>query len=54
LSPIGRRVCPGAATIWCENATALSGTCWRYRRVDQRGFEKIAPKHLGDLVALLG
>jgi type III restriction enzyme len=43
-----------AATIWCENATALAGTAWRYRRVDQREFEKLAPKYLSDLTALLG
>lgn len=41
-----------AATIWCENATALSGIAWRYRRVDQREFEKLGPKHLSDLAAL--
>jgi type III restriction enzyme len=43
-----------AATIWCENATALSGTTWRYRRVDQREFEKLGPRHLSDLAALFG
>jgi hypothetical protein len=43
-----------AATIWCENATALAGAPWRYRRVDQPEFEKLAPRHLSDLAALLG
>jgi type III restriction enzyme len=42
-----------AATIWCENATALSGTTWHYRRVDQREFQKLAPTHLTDLAALV-
>jgi type III restriction enzyme len=42
-----------AATIWCENATALSVNTWRYRRVDQREFEKLGPQHLSDLAALL-
>lgn len=41
-----------AATIWCENATTLTGMTWRYRRVDQREFEKLAPRHLSDLAAL--
>ncbi len=41
-----------AATVWCENSTALAGGTWRYRRVDQRDFEKLAPNHLADLVAL--
>jgi hypothetical protein len=27
-----------AATIWCENATALTGSKWRYRRVNQDEF----------------
>ena len=42
-----------AATIWCENATALAGITWRYRRVDQVELEKLGPKHLSDLVAML-
>lgn len=41
-----------AATIWCENSTALAGGTWRYRRVDQRDFEKLAPNHLADRIAL--
>jgi type III restriction enzyme len=43
-----------AAMIWCENASALAGLTWRYRRVDQREFETLGPRHLADLVALLG
>jgi hypothetical protein len=41
------------ATIGCENATALARTTWRYRRVDQVEVEKLGPKHLSDLVAML-
>jgi type III restriction enzyme len=41
-----------AATVWCENATALTGVTWRYRRINQPDFTKLAPSHLGDLVAL--
>jgi hypothetical protein len=42
-----------AATLWCENATALAGTTWRCRRVDHVELEKLGPNHLSDLVALL-
>ena len=41
-----------AARVWCENATALTGTPWTYRRVDQKDFEKNAPQYLSDLAAL--
>lgn len=41
-----------AARQWCENATTLSGTKWKYRRVDQRAYEKLAPKYFSDLSAL--
>jgi len=41
-----------AATLWCENATALTGTKWMYRKVLQREFERLAPRCLGDLEAL--
>ncbi len=42
-----------AATIWCENATTLSGATWRYRRINQRDFEKLNPRHVSDLDVLL-
>src|SRR5207237_39897 len=30
-----------AATLWCENATMLTGTVWRYLKVRQKEFEKL-------------
>jgi len=41
-----------AATQWCENATSLTGTTWRYRKVPQSEFETLRPARLGDLEAL--
>lgn len=41
-----------AAGNWCENASALTGTSWRYRKVPQKGFEVLQPRNLGDLAAL--
>jgi type III restriction enzyme len=32
-----------AARIWCENATALTGTPWRYVKVQQGEFAKLQP-----------
>ena len=43
-----------AATLWCENATRLTGTRWAYRKVLQRDFEALEPKSLADLHALIG
>jgi type III restriction enzyme len=41
-----------AALLWCENATVLAGQQWRFMRIDQREFERLAPKHFSDLTAL--
>jgi hypothetical protein len=41
-----------AAENWCENASALTGTVWKYRKVPQKGFEVLQPARFGDLVAL--
>jgi len=41
-----------AATRWCENATKLSGTAWRYVKVPQKDFQALQPTQLGDLMAL--
>ena len=41
-----------AAENWCENASALTGKVWRYRKVPQKGFEVLQPRHFGDLAAL--
>ncbi len=41
-----------AATLWCENATALTGTPWRYLKVPQKEFQKLQPGDFSDLLAL--
>lgn len=41
-----------AATLWCENATMLTGTPWRYLKVPQKDFEKLQPADFADLMAL--
>jgi type III restriction enzyme len=41
-----------AAQLWCENATLLTGTQWQYKKVMQKGFEKLRPDDFGDLIAL--
>jgi len=41
-----------AAIQWCENATALTGTRWRYRKVPQSDFQALQPASLADLEAL--
>ncbi|MGI8586110.1 MAG: DEAD/DEAH box helicase family protein [Chloroflexia bacterium] len=43
-----------AATLWCESATALTGTTWRYLKVSQKEFEKLQPADFADLMALEG
>ena len=39
-----------AARRWCEDATALIGTHWRYMKVPQKHFEQLQPATLTDLV----
>jgi type III restriction enzyme len=41
-----------AATQWCENATALTGRTWRYRKIPQNEFQALRPTTLADLEAL--
>jgi len=41
-----------AATNWCENATALTKTQWKYAKIQQKGFEVLQPSRLADLAAL--
>jgi len=41
-----------AATMWCENATALTGKKWVYTKVLQPEFTRLQPKQLADLAAL--
>lgn len=38
-----------AAMIWCENATALSGTRWRYVKVPQTEYAKLQPSDFSEL-----
>lgn len=41
-----------AATLWCENATMLTGTAWQYIIVHQGDFEQLQPDAFSDLYAL--
>ena len=41
-----------AARNWCENATALTKTQWRYIKVPQKAFEMLQPSRLEQLQAL--
>ena len=37
-----------AATIWCENATLLTGVTWLYVKVPQAEFGKLQPQVIAD------
>lgn len=39
-----------AAILWCENATRLTGTPWRYVKVPQKEFEKLQPNEFADIL----
>jgi type III restriction enzyme len=41
-----------AALLWCENATELTDTSWRYLKVSQKEFERLQPSDFADLLAL--
>ncbi|HEX6508483.1 MAG TPA: RNA-binding domain-containing protein [Chloroflexota bacterium] len=41
-----------AAQIWCENATLLTGTAWRYLKVAQTEYKKLQPADFEDLLVL--
>jgi type III restriction enzyme len=41
-----------AATLWCENATALTNVQWRYLKVKQKDFKQLQPDSLADLIVL--
>lgn len=41
-----------AARRWCESATALTGTTWRYKLVKQKAFEDMQPSDFEDLRSL--
>lgn len=42
-----------AARNWCDNATALTKTTWKYLKVPQKEFEKLQPSGFSDLVGVL-
>lgn len=41
-----------AAVLWCENATRLTGTEWRYLKASQTEFEQLRPSTLAQLLAV--
>jgi len=41
-----------AARRWCENATRLTETPWRYIKVLQKEFQALQPKTLADITAI--
>jgi type III restriction enzyme len=41
-----------AATLWCENATRLTGQAWQYVKVPQKEYEELHPDELGDVLVL--
>ncbi len=41
-----------AASQWCQNATKLTGTTWKYLKVPQKEFEALQATRLADLAAL--
>lgn len=41
-----------AAERWCENASALASTPWRYVKIPQKDFEALRPSRLADLAPL--
>lgn len=41
-----------AAQLWVENATALTGTPWAYRKVRQTDYDKLQPNLFSDLEAM--
>ena len=40
-----------AATLWCENASTLTNTKWRYLKVPQIGFNSLQPEDFEDIAA---
>jgi hypothetical protein len=39
-----------AIELWCQRVSTLTGTPWRYRRVDQGPFEKLKPNTFAQLM----
>ncbi|HWP81842.1 MAG TPA: DEAD/DEAH box helicase family protein [Bacteroidota bacterium] len=42
-----------AATVWCENATELTGVKWSYLKVRQKEFEDLRPSAFSELISAL-
>lgn len=42
-----------AAMLWCENATTLTGTEWRYLKVPEKEFRSLQPDEFEDVVVAL-
>ena len=42
-----------AASLWCENATLLTGATWRYLKVGQKAFKTLQPADFSDLLMLV-
>jgi type III restriction enzyme len=42
----------GAARLWCENATLLTGTPWEYLKVRQTEYASLQPTRFADLLVL--
>lgn len=42
-----------AAEIWCENATELTGTSWKYLKIPQKEFEGLRPDDFQELISVL-
>ena len=40
-----------AATQWCENASQLTQTAWKYTKIPQKEFESLHPSRFADLAA---
>src|SRR5579875_3945606 len=41
-----------AATLWCQNATQLAGTTWKYANVPQKEFATLQPSRLRELAVM--
>lgn len=43
-----------AATLWCENATRLTGDTWQYLKIPQKEYEKLQADEFADLLVFSG
>jgi hypothetical protein len=43
---------PGAAHLWCENTTRLTGKPWAYVKVLQTAYKQLQPTRFEDLLVL--